>query len=36
VPSRSAVIVRLGRTVGEGAFDLDRFLATILDALPES
>lgn len=35
VPSRKAVIVRLGRTIGDGAFDLDEFLADVLSALPE-
>jgi len=33
VPSRRAVIVRLGMTI-EGNFDLSRFLERILDALP--
>jgi CubicO group peptidase (beta-lactamase class C family) len=36
VPSRKAVVVRLGRTVGEGAWDLNRFLAAVLAALPSS
>lgn len=35
VPSRRTVIVRLGRTVGEGAFDHDGFLAGVLAALPD-
>jgi CubicO group peptidase (beta-lactamase class C family) len=36
VPSRQAVIVRLGRTLGEEAWSLDRFLAAVLAALPQS
>ncbi len=34
VPSRKAVIVRLGRTIGEGAFVLNDFLGSVLAALP--
>jgi CubicO group peptidase (beta-lactamase class C family) len=33
-PSRSAVIVRLGWTVGEASFDRDKHFAAILNALP--
>lgn len=35
VPSRKAVIVRLGRSIGEGAFSLDEFLGEVLNALPQ-
>ncbi len=33
IPSRNAVIVRMGRSVPRGAFNLDAFLAAVLDAL---
>lgn len=36
VPSRRAVIVRLGMTHAQGAWDLDGFAAAVLAALPES
>nr|WP_255216756.1 serine hydrolase [Pseudenhygromyxa sp. WMMC2535] len=35
VPSRDAVIVRLGMTHDRSAFDLDAFIASVLAALPE-
>ncbi|REJ73372.1 MAG: class C beta-lactamase-related serine hydrolase [Acidobacteria bacterium] len=35
VPSRKAVVVRLGRTLRPEAWDLDRFLASVLAALPQ-
>lgn len=35
VPSRNAVIVRMGHTPGQGAWDLNGFLAGVLSALPE-
>ena len=35
IPSRKAVVVRLGRTPDRSAFDLNRFLADVLAALPE-
>jgi CubicO group peptidase (beta-lactamase class C family) len=34
-PSRNAVIVRLGWTVGDASFDRDRHFAAILNALPD-
>lgn len=34
VPSRHAVVVRLGQTPPEADFDLDRFVARVLSALP--
>jgi CubicO group peptidase (beta-lactamase class C family) len=34
VPSKKAVVVRLGRTPDRSAFDLDAFLGSVLDALP--
>jgi len=35
VPSRQAVIVRLGWTTGAASFDIDRHFAAILSALPQ-
>ena len=36
VPSRGAVIVRLGRTPDRSQFSLDSFVSAVLEALPES
>ena len=36
VPSRKAVIVRLGRTPDRKAFDLNEFLGSVLEALPRA